>query len=56
MPRHLLSEKGTVPWLTLLQAVRETDELLTGLDRLRCGVLKDLRAYFVGRVETERGA
>ena len=54
--RRLLAEEGTVPWLTLPQAIRETDELLAGLTGADAVFLKDLQAYFIGRVEGERGA
>lgn len=54
--RRLLAEEGTVPWLTLPQAMRETDELLAGLTGADAVLLKDLQAYFIGRVEGERGA
>ena len=54
--RRLLAEEGTVPWLTLPQAMRETDEFLAGLTGADAALLKDLRAYFTGRIEGERGA
>ena len=54
--RRLLAEEGTVPWFTLPQAMRETDELLAGLTGADAALLQDLRAYFTGRVEGERRA
>ena len=53
--RRLLAEEGTVPWLTLPQAMRETDELLAGLTGADAVLLKDLQAYFIRRMEGERG-
>ena len=52
--RRLLAEEGTVPWLTLPQAIRETDELLADLTGAEAALLKGLRDYLTGRTEEAR--
>ena len=52
--RRLLAEEGTVPWLTLPQAMRETDELLADSTGVEAVLLKDLREYLTGRTEEAR--
>ncbi|WP_089719297.1 exonuclease domain-containing protein [Candidatus Entotheonella palauensis] len=52
--RRLLAEEGTVPWLTLPQAMRETDELLAGLTGADAALLRGLRDYLVRRSEEAR--
>ena len=54
MARRLLADEGTVPWLTLPAAIRETDESMadsTGVDALR---LEDLREYLSRKSEDAR--
>ena len=53
--RRLLAEEGTVPWLTLPQAIRETDELLAGLTGAAASLLNGLRDYLARKAE-EAGA
>ena len=47
--RHLITDEGTVPWLTLPQAIRKTDELLADLTGAEASLLRGLRAHLVGR-------
>ena len=52
--RRLLADEGTVPWLTLPAAIRETDELMadsTGAEALR---LEGLREYLSRETEDAR--
>ena len=47
--RRLMTDEGTVPWLTLPQAIRKTDELLADLTGAEASLLGGLRAHLVGR-------
>ena len=49
--RRLLADEGTVPWLTLTEAIGETDELLAGSTGAEAPLLKGLRDYLVRRSE-----
>ena len=52
--RRLLADEGTVPWLTLPKAIRETDELLAGLTGAEAALLRGLRDYLLERGEEAR--
>ena len=52
--RRLLADEGTVPWLTLPKAIRETDEILAGSAGDEVALLTGLRTYLVGKVEEAR--
>ena len=54
MARRFLAEEGTVPWLTLPQAIRETDELLVASTGSEASLLKDLLGYLGRRAEEAR--
>ena len=54
MARRFLAEEGTVPWLTLPQAIRETDELLVASTSSEVSLLKDLLGYLGRRAEEAR--
>ena len=49
--RRLLADEGTVPWLALPKAIRETDELLAGSIGDEAALLRGLRNYLGRRVE-----
>ena len=49
--RRLLADEGTVPWLTLPKAIRETDELLADSEGGEATLMTDLRHYLIGRAE-----
>ena len=49
--RRLLADEGTVPWLALPKAIRETDELLVGSIGDEAALLRGLRNYLGRRVE-----
>ena len=49
--RRLLADEGTVPWLTLPKAIRETDELLAGSTGREASLLRGLWDYLVGKAE-----
>ena len=48
---RLMADEGTIPWRTLLQAIRETDALLAGSVGVEASLLEGLRGYLVGRAE-----
>ena len=52
--KRLLADEGTVPWLTLSKAIRETDDLLAGSTDAEASLLKGLRGYLLERVEEAR--
>ena len=52
--RRLLADEGTVPWLTLPKAIRETDELLADSIGTEASLLNGLRAYLARRSEEAR--
>ena len=52
--KRLMAAEGTVPWRTLPQAVRETEDLLAGSSGDEAPLLQGLRDYLVGRVEAAR--
>ena len=49
--RRLLADEGAVPWFALPEAIRETDELLSGLTGNEAAMLRGLRNYLGRRVE-----
>ena len=49
--KRLLADEGTVPWLTLSKAIRETDELLASSTGSETSLLRRLRDYLVRRSE-----
>ena len=49
--RRLLADEATVPWLTLHQAIRETDDLLASAAGSEKVLLTGLRSYLVGRMD-----
>ena len=48
---RLMADEATVPWLTLPQAIRETDELLAGQTGAEAVLLRGLRDYLGRRIE-----
>ena len=52
--KRLLADQGSVPWLTLPQATDDADALLADLDGAEATIVKDLRCYFIGRVQEVR--
>ena len=52
--KRLLAADGTVPWRTLPQALRQTDDLLTGSEGAAASLLQGLRDYLAGRIEAAR--
>ena len=50
LARRLIADEATVPWLTLPQAVREADQLMTGLTGSELSFLKGLRNYLNGKI------
>ena len=53
--RRLLADEGTVPWLTLTKAIRETEKLLADSEAREATLLQDLRTYLVMRAEEVTG-
>lgn len=53
--RRLMAEEGTVPWLTLRQAIADTNDFLAAADGVEAALLSDLREYLEQRSE-EAGA
>ena len=51
LARRLMADEATVPWLTLPQAVRQADQLMTGLNGSDLSFLIGLRNYLDGRIE-----
>ena len=51
MARRLMAGEGTVPWLVLPKAIRETDELLASSTGGETSLLRRLRDYLVRRSE-----
>ena len=49
--RRAMAAEGTVPWLTLPRAIRETDDLLADSTGGEAALLKGLREYLVNRSE-----
>ena len=52
---RLLAEDDSVPWLTLGQAIKETDDLLAGATGVETMLLREFRTHLIGRIE-EAGA
>ena len=52
---RLLADGDTVPWLTLPEAIRETDELLASLTGNEAALLRGLQAYLVERLKGNKG-
>ena len=52
---RLLAGNDSAPWLTLHQAIRETDDLLASSSGLKTLLLKEFRTHLIGRIE-EAGA
>ena len=48
---RLMAAEGTVPWVTLLKAIRETDDLLAASVGAETSLLNGLRDYLVKRSE-----
>ena len=53
--RRLLADDDSVPWLTLHQAIRDTDDLLANAAGAEAALLKEFRKYLAGRIEEAEG-
>ncbi len=51
LAKRLMGAEGPVPWLTLPQAIKDTDDLLTNSAGTEASLLKDLREYLAKRTE-----
>ncbi|MDE0206869.1 MAG: hypothetical protein OXP66_12670, partial [Candidatus Tectomicrobia bacterium] len=53
--KRLLADDDSVPWLTLPQAIRETDDLLANAAGAEAVLLKEFGMYLAGRIEEAKG-